>query len=195
MPRPPTRRRVLPGLALLLGLKLALGIGLAGGAAPAAAQGVELSALQLLRQDGDLNLEFVVRHTLPRTVEDALHRGVPVYFVAEATLYRSRWYWRDERVARVRRNWRIAYQPLTGSWRVGLGALSQSAGSLAEALTIAGAAGHWKLVDLAQIDADARHYVEFSYQLDTTQLPSPMQIGLGGQGDWVMRTERRLNLE
>lgn len=197
MPRPLLRHRVLPALALALALKLALGLGLGLGlaATPARAQGVELNALQLLRQDGELSLDFAVRHSLSKTVEDALHRGVPVYFVAEATLYRSRWYWRDERVARVRRSWRIAYQPLTGSWRVGLGGLTQSAASLAEALSVAGAAGHWKLADVALLDADARHYVEFTYQLDTTQLPSPMQIGLGGQGDWVLRTGRRINLE
>jgi hypothetical protein len=40
-------------------------------------------------------LEFAARLELPRAVEDALQRGVPLYFVAEAQLLRSRWYWRD----------------------------------------------------------------------------------------------------
>jgi hypothetical protein len=78
------------------------------------------------RGEGTLDLEFAVRLSLPRAVEDALHRGVPVYFVAEAQLLRNRWYWRDERVARVQRTWRVAYQPLTGNWRVGLGGLNQT---------------------------------------------------------------------
>lgn len=161
----------------------------------AAAQGVELATLQTTRAEGALNLEFAARVTLPRAVEDALQRGVPIYFVAEATLLRSRWYWRDERIARVSRQWRIAYQPLTGSWRVALGGLNQNHATLAEALASASRSAGWKLAELAQLDPDNRHYVEFSYRLDTSQLPGPMQIGLGGQGDWAVGTSRTLRVD
>ncbi|GAB4042737.1 MAG: hypothetical protein Fur0014_15140 [Rubrivivax sp.] len=156
--------------------------------------GVELSTLALQRDEGALALEFAVRLTLSRAVEDALMRGMPVYFVAQAELFRRRWYWRDERIARVRRTWRLAYQPLTGQWRVSLGALTQTYVTLPEALAALSAAGRWKVADLDQIDPDSRHYVEFEYRLDTSQLPSPMQLGLPGQSDWVLRIERTLNV-
>jgi hypothetical protein len=159
------------------------------------ALGVELATLQVSRNDEGLALEFAARVTLPRAVEDALQRGVPVYFVAEAQLLRRRWYWRDERVARVQRQWRIAYQPLTSTWRVGLGGLNQSLPSLAEALAAVSRSAGWKLVDAAQIDPDSSYTVEFSYRLDTTQLPGPMQFGLGGPGDWALGAERTLRLE
>jgi hypothetical protein len=100
-------RRELVRRSLLQGLALMLLLGLLG-AGTVRAQGIELAALQLQRQDGELTLDFDIRLTLPKSVEDAMQRGVPVYFVAEATLYRSRWYWRDERVARVQRSWRVA---------------------------------------------------------------------------------------
>src|SRR5689334_20692520 len=101
MQAPLVRRRMLQGLGLLLGgLLLPL---------LALAQGIELVQLQAARRDGALTLEYAARITLPKAAEEALHRGVPVYFVAEATLLRSRWYWRDERVARVNRSWRVAY--------------------------------------------------------------------------------------
>jgi hypothetical protein len=67
-----------------------------------------------------------------------------MYFVAEATLLRNRWYWRDERVARVSRSWRLAYQPLTGTWRVGLGGLNQNHATLAEALAVVSRSGGWR---------------------------------------------------
>lgn len=156
--------------------------------------GVELSTLALTRDEGALELEFAVRLTLSRAVEDALMRGLPVYFVAQAELFRRRWYWRDDRVARVRRTWRLAYQPLVGQWRVSLGALTQTFDTLPEALAALSAAGHWKVADAEQIDPDSRHYVEFEYRLDTSQLPSPMQLGLPGQSDWVLRIERTLNV-
>ena len=182
------RRCTLQGLALmwLLG---ALGMPMAQ------AQGIKLAALELHRQDGDLSLDFDAPITLPKTVEDALQRGVPVYFVAEAALYRNRWYWRDERVARVQRSWRVAYQPLTSNWRVGFGGFNQSFPTLSEALTVVSRSSRWKITELPQIESDSRYYLEFSYRLDTTQLPSPMQIGVGTQGDWVLSVERTLRLE
>jgi Domain of unknown function (DUF4390) len=187
---PPTvLRRALQGLALVLWM------GLLAAAQPLRAQGIELASLQAVRADGVLALEFATRVTLPKTVEDALQRGVPVYFVAQADLYRNRWYWRDERVARISRSWRLAYQPLTGNWRLGLGGLNQTHATQAEAVAALSRAANWKLADLSQLDPDSRYYVEFSFRLDTTQLPSPMQIGLGGQADWALSVERTLRIE
>ena len=193
--RPPlVRRSTLKGLGLAL---LLCFFGALASVMPdaAQAQGVELATLALKRHEGALTLDFAARLNLPRAVEDALQRGVPVYFVAEATVYRSRWYWRDERLARVSRTWRVAYQPLTSTGRVGLGGLNQTHATLAEALAVLSSSSDWKLLDLSQIDNDSRHYVEFSYRLDSSQLPSPMQIGLGGQADWVIGIDRTLRLD
>jgi hypothetical protein len=182
------RRRLLLGLALAVSLVMGL-------AAPAWAQGIELATLRVARDDGELTIDFDTPIKLPRTVEDALQRGVPVYFVAQASLYRSRWYWRDERVARVTRSWRVAYQPLTSNWRVGFGGFNQNFANLSEALAAVSRSARWKVADLAQFEADSRYYLEFSYRLDTSQLPSPMQIGLGAQADWSLGVERTLALD
>ncbi|MBL8325750.1 MAG: DUF4390 domain-containing protein [Rubrivivax sp.] len=187
------RRRTLLGQ----GAGLLLGAGLAGvvRAQVPAPQGIELTTLRVQRADGVLSLDFVARVVLPRAVEEALTRGVPVVFVAEATLLRSRWYWRDARIARVSRQWRVAFQPLTGNWRVGLGGLNQSHATLEEALVAASRSAGWRLADLAQLDPDKSYYVEFDYRLDTSQLPSPMQFGLVTQGDWALGAARVLRVE
>ncbi len=185
------RQTILQGLGLLLAwFCLAL-----SGAATALAQGVELATLATDRRDGALTLEFAARVTLPKAVEDALQHGVPIYFVAQADLKRNRWYWRDERVARVTRQWRLAYQPLTGNWRVGLAGINQTFGTLEEALAVMSRSAGWRLADLAQIDADSRLYVDFSYRLDTSQLPGPMQFGLGGGGEWAVGVERSVRVD
>ena len=185
---PLVRRRFLQGLVLLWALCW-LAAGLARG------QGVELASLSTSRQEGALTLDFAVRVTPTTTVEDALQRGVPIYFVAQAELKRSRWYWRDERVARVTRSWRVAYQPLTNTWRVGLGGLHQTLGSLAEALSTASRSAGWRLADLNQLDPDKSYTVEFSYRLDTAQLPGPIQFGLVGQSDWALGVQRSLRVD
>ena len=189
---PLVRRRFLQGLVLLWAVsRLGIGPALAQGQGP----GVELANLSTSRQDGLLTLDFAARVTLTKSVEDALQRGVPVYFVAQAELKRSRWYWRDERVARVTRSWRVAYQPLTSTWRVGLAGLQQTLGSLAEAMNTASRSAGWRLADLSQLDPDSRYTVEFSYRLDTAQLPGPMQFGLVGQSDWALSVERTLRVD
>jgi len=163
--------------------------------APAAAQGVELVSLQTQRDEATLTLDFAVRLNLPRAVEEALKRGVPMYFVAEARLLRNRWYWRDERVARATRSWRVAYQPLTSTWRVSLGALNQTFASLSEALVATSSSANWRLAELSQLEADKSYVIEFSYRLDTSQLPGPMQFGLGGSGEFALGLSRELRVE
>jgi len=161
---------------------------------PAArAQGVDLSALELRASEGALTLEFSARLTLSRAIEDALRRGVPMYFELDARLYRSRWYWRDERVSHVARSYRLSYQPLTGSWRVGLGALGQSYPTLSDALAVISRVSGWRLAEASQLDSGQRYYVEFSYRLDASQLPQPLQIGLGNE--WSLGTARELKVD
>ena len=196
MPRPAVRHSIQQGLSALCLLLAVAILLLTPGLAPSAhAQGVELAALQTGKTDTALTLEFAARVTLPRAVDDALQRGVPIYFVAEAQLLRNRWYWRDERVARVSRSWRVAYQPLTSAWRVSLGGLNQTYASLAEAMSAVTSASGWRLTDLSQIDTDKSYYLEFSYRLDTSQLPGPMQFGLGGQSEWAVSVSRTLRVD
>ena len=163
------------------------------GALPRAAQAQSagLSTLALTREDGALLLDFAVRMDLSRAVEDTLQLGLPLYFVATATVRRRRWYWRDRRLARARRTWRLVFQPLTATWRVSLGAISRSYDTLPEALAALSASGRWRIADLAGLDPD-NDYVEFEYRLDTSQLPRPMQIALPGPSDWTLRVEREL---
>ena len=145
-------RRVLLHLPLLRILRQALGWLLLGplllAVSGARAQSVELKSLKLERRDAELTLEFNTRLTLGPAIEDALQRGVPMYFVASTVVYRNRWYWRDERITRLSRSWRLAYQPLTGSWRVSLvGGLGQGYATLAEALAPLSRVSGWRLLE------------------------------------------------
>ncbi len=191
-------RRVLLHLPLLRIAHLALAWLLLGtlllASSGARAQTVELKSLKLERRDAELTLEFNTRLTLGPAIEDALQRGVPMYFVASTVVYRNRWYWRDERITRLSRSWRLAYQPLTGSWRVSLvGGLGQGYATLAEALAPLSRVSGWRLLEGEKLEPGERYYVDFSFRLDNSQLPQPMQIDLGG--DWKLSIERTLRIE
>jgi hypothetical protein len=165
--------------------------------AAARAQGVEVLELVAVRDDQAVRLDYQLRVKLPPAVEEAALRGVPLYFAAQATLWRPRWYWRDERVARVDRNWRLSYQPLTSNWRVSQGGLGQSFASLSEALATTTRSSGWRIAEPREAEADGQHYIDFSWRLDTSQLPRPLQIGLGGiggAGEWALGVERSVKL-
>lgn len=178
-----TRRRALLVLSALV-------LAAAAAPPPVHAQGIELTSLEVQRGDDGLLLDFSTRFSLPRGVEEALLKGVPLHFVAEASLYRYRWYWRDSRLARATRSWRLSYQPLTQNYRVAFGALAQSYPTLEEALAAVRRSARWRIADPLPRDDDGSYYVEFSYRLDNTQLPRPLQIGVGGQAEWQLSVER-----
>ncbi len=185
-------RRVAAQQFLLVCLVLAL-LAMWLVATPArAATPVELPRLEVLRTDQGLAIEFDARFELPAGVEDALQKGVALHFVAEAELLRSRWYWRDKRLAQVRRTWRLAYQPLTLNYRVSLGGLSQTYASLREALRAIQRLSAWRLGDAD--DAQDADYLEFRYWLDIDQLPRPLLISIGSQPEWSLRIERTILL-
>ena len=165
-------------LALLLGQSVAR------------AEAPELTQFEVARSDEGLLLDFNVQFELPKAVEDALLKGVPLHFVAEVSIYSERWYWRDRKLSQASRTWRLAYQPLTRSYRVGFGGLNQSYDTLAEAVGAVRRMTRWKIAEPGQIDDSVRPYLEFSYRLDTTLLPRPMQIGIGGQPDWTVLVEK-----
>lgn len=173
---------------------LAAVLATAAPAARAQAQPAELSSFELGRDDG-LQLSFAVQFELPRGVEEALQKGVPLYFVAQAEVFRSRWYWRDKRVAVAERTWRLAFQPLSRKYRVSFGGLNQGFDSLADALVAVRRVAGWKVAEASVLDAGSGHYIEFSYRLDTSLLPRPLQIGLGGQADWNLQVEKVVRID
>lgn len=176
--------------------------------APAQSKGASVSQLRLEQADDGVYLNAQVQFELPNLVEEVLEKGIAIYFVAEAELYRERWYWTDLRVAQAARHMRLAYQPLTRRWRLnvspvpitnsGFGvSLNQNFDSLAEALDGVRRVARLRLGDISEIGDEAVHPVTFRFRLDTSQLPRPFQIGVVGQADWNISVERsaRLPLE
>ena len=151
-----------------------------------------ITFFEINRDDDAVSLSYAVDFVLAPAVEDALMKGVPLHFVAQAKVFGNRWYWRDRRIANATRTWRVAYQPLTANYRVSFGGLSRSYPNRAEAFAGVQRAVHWRVVEPGQIEAGVRHYLEFSFRLDTSQLPRPMQLGIGGESDWTLEVERTL---
>ena len=172
---------------------------------PAGAQvnPAEVTQLQVERTDEGVLLSATVHFELPQAVEEALAKGIPMYFVAEATIYRDRWYWYDKRVAYAARHMRLAFQPLTRRWRLQVSSqpignsgliLGQMFDTRDEALAAVQRVSHWKIADAAEVDPDTTHNVDFRFCLDVSQLPRPFQIGAAGQAEWIILAVRNQRL-
>jgi len=166
---------------------------------------VEVTELRLERAEGALLLQSTLRLDLSSTVEDALQKGMPIYFVTEAELMRDRWYWYDKKIGVIARHYRLAYQPLTRMWRlnvsrdaigaVGLASsLSQTFETLPEALAAIRRTVNWKLADVADLDSDNKYTLIFKFRLDVSQLPRPFQMMVGSQSEWNLATQKTLRL-
>ena len=165
----------------------------------------ELAALRVERADDGLFLTARVDFRLSPVVEDALHKGIAVHFVAEAEVMRERWYWYDQKAASAHRYMRVAYQPLTRRWRLntsseplvnaGLGvSLAQNYDSLEEVIAAVQRIGRWKIAEPGELGGSGRHMLRFRFRLDGSQLPRTLQLGSVGQPDWVVSVERRIDL-
>ena len=173
-----------------------------------ASQAQTQAEIPILRAERSGNEVFVsanVSVELPTIVEDALLKGVPMFFMLEADLYLDRWYWYDKRISGAQRQLRLAYQPLTRRWRVtqsrGMGSdssqglsLNQSYESLAEALSVVRQVSRWKVAELADTDPTSKIKLLFRFRLDLSQLPRPFQIGAIGQSEWDIQGVARTAL-
>jgi hypothetical protein len=200
----PAERRWPARLAALLVLVVAWSLWLAG-SARAESRPAAITQLRLEQADDGVYLTAQVQFELAPVVEEVLEKGIAIYFVAEAELYRERWYWTDLKVAQAARYMRLAYQPLTRRWRLnvspvpitnsGFGvSLNQNFDTLADALEVISRIGRLRLGEVAEIGDDPSHAVSFRFRLDTSQLPRPFQIGAVGQSDWNISVEKNARL-
>jgi len=155
----------------------------------------EITQFQVERVDEEVVISAQMAFELPPAVEDALLKGIPLFFVIEADVMRERWYWYDKKIIAVERHMRLAYLPLTRRWRLnvtagagrdaGVGlALNQSFDTLSQVMAAIKRVSRWKIAESSDLDANQKYKVDFRFRLDLNQLPRPFQIGALGQSDW-----------
>lgn len=186
-------RRASPARRWLCAALLALGA-LAGGPAPAdASDRIDVRSAQLRPSaDGEaLALDATFDFDLPWALEDALSRGVPLYFVVDFELYRSRWYWFDERRVSASLTYRLSYSPLTREYRLARGTLALPFDRLGEALATLRRVSNWTVAERSALTPGPSYWAQVRMRLDTAQLPRPFQIGAVTSRDWTLDSEWR----
>jgi hypothetical protein len=162
-------------------------------------RGAEIRQLQVRQAKEGLLLNANVAFKLGPALQDALSKGVPLHFVAQANVQRDRWYWWDEKVQLATRTMRLSYAPLTRRWRVAVQSnaaneaadvnLNLNFASQEDALAAVRNIGSWRIADSTALQAGERYNIEFRFFLDLSQLPRPFQIGLDAQSDWKIEVQ------
>jgi hypothetical protein len=134
-----------------------------------------------------LEADFEIALTAP--LEDALNKGVPLYFTFEFEVIRPRWYWFNQRVAGARQQYRLSFNALTRQYRVGVRTLYQNFASLAEALEFMSRVRLREIVETADLAQGYTYIAGVRLRLDTSQLPRPFQITAIGSRDWSIGSD------
>jgi len=123
------------------------------------------------------------------TIEDAVRRGIPVYFAIDFQLVRTRWYWFDRRVVSATLAYRLSYSPLTRQFRLSRGALAQPFDTLAEALATVRTVRGWKVAERSAAEPPDHLLARVRLRLDTTMLPKPFQVDSLTNHDWALASD------
>jgi hypothetical protein len=183
--------------------------------ATAQAEGIFVNKVEVrLGDDGyqlsagyDINLNFVVKQ--------ALSRGIPLYFVGEFSLTRSRWdwldaaqqalsrgiqryfvekpslthwSWLDEEIYKGEQTVKLSYSVLTGRYRISRGALFQNFASFDEALNML-ARQSSTAIPAELMKKDGKYMAAARLRLDIAQLPKPLQVNALTDNDWTLDSE------
>lgn len=170
--------------ALLLAFALAAFPALA-----AQPHGIEVSRATVLTADDNYLLEADIDVVLSAPLEDALHKGIPLYFLLEFELVRSRWYWFNDKAVVLQRQFRLSYNALTRQYRVGVGAFYQNFPTLKEALQFMSKVRRREDLEPGTLNKGAVYSAALRLRLDTSQLPRPFNLNTLGSREWNLGSD------
>jgi hypothetical protein len=152
--------------------------------------GVIAVALEPIPGGGAL-LNATFEFEMPQTLEEAVQKGIAVYFNIEFELFRKRWYWLDRKISASTLTYRLSYSPLTRQFRLARGGLSQSFDSLEEALGLLKSVRQWKVIEPGVLSPRDSYEAQVRMRLDVTQLPKPFQVNAITSREWNLASDWR----
>ena len=151
----------------------------------AAPEGIQIKSAELRMVDDVYYLHAQMLISPNPTLEEALRKGVSLYFMTEFELKRPRWYWLNEDVSRYTRVSRLSYNALLRQYVVsGVNIHARSVDKLDDALIALGEVNGVPIVTRNELSSHETYQARLSMRLDTAQLPKPLQINAFASGKW-----------
>ena len=159
----------------------------ASGAARADTIGVRSAELRVDEGEVLLNADF--DFAVNATLEEALQKGIPLYFLLEFELTRSRWYWLDEKVSQTVITSRVSYNALTQQYVVRSGLLTQNFNTLDEVERYVGRVNSRPVAQASSLSKGVRYDAAIRLRLDVNQLPKPFQVNARASREWTLASD------
>lgn len=157
------------------------------------AEGVEITRAGIESTEDGYKLSMAYSFELTRSLEDAITRGIPLYFTTEVVLTRPRWYWFDEKTISTSQTIRISYNVLTHQYHASIGGLlQQSFSSLDDALSLVRRPSRWIVAEKGVLKPGETYTVAVRMGLDVARLPKPFQIHALNSSDWRFSSDWKL---
>jgi len=150
---------------------------------------IGVKSAELLSEDESYVLNAQFDLAFNPTLEEALQKGVSLYFVLEFELVRPRWYWLDQKLVQMSVPYRLTYNPLTRQYRVTSGLLGQQFDSLDEVEHLLARVVSRSVIRKDALSAGERYEAAVRLRLDVAQLPKPFQINALASRDWSLQSE------
>jgi len=157
-------------------------------AATAYAEGVSVNKAEARLGENGYQLSASYDINLTFAAQQALTRGIPLYFVGEFSLTRSRWYWLDEEIFQGEQTVKLSYNVLTRQYRLSRGALFQNFASFEDALNIL-ARQSSATIPAELMKKDGNYTAAARLRLDIAQLPLPLQVNALTGKDWALNSD------
>jgi hypothetical protein len=153
------------------------------------ADAIEVKNAELYAEDDGYYLNAQFDFTLNPTLDEALQKGVPLYFVQEFELVRPRWYWFDEKVVSSTTQYRVSYNALTRQYRAQSGLLGQTFDSVEELERFLSRVSARQIAHRDELVKGARYEAFVRLRLDVNQLPKPFQVSALASREWTLQSE------
>ncbi len=154
------------------------------------AQGIQVNSVSVAAKDTELVLSLDADVTLNPTLEQALDKGIVLYFAVKFSLVDARWYWKDDEVVRGKYRVGLRYYALTRQYHLSYPSYSQSFNTLDEALHALGQLNDYSLTVKSGIRQDSDYIASLRIWLDLTRMPKPFQVEALGSNQWNLDSKK-----
>ncbi len=153
------------------------------------AQSASIASAKLELTDDGYQLNADIDLQLTAGMQEAVRKGVPLYFIAEFQLTRGRWYWLDQGVISATRGRRISYAPLTDQYRIAISGISQNVSSFEDVRRVLSRVRSWTVAEKGQLKPGEKYEAALRFRLDTSQLPKPFQLNVIASKEWSLASD------
>jgi hypothetical protein len=154
-----------------------------------AAEGITVKSATLEATDDGWQLEADFDVQFSPRLEEAVNRGVAVYFVVEFELSRPRWYWFDQKPVQYTQTYKITYTPLLRQYRLSVGSVYQNFTRFEEVTRVLSRVRGLHVADSMALKRDVTYQAAVRMRLDTSQLPKPFQVNAIASKDWTLTSD------